>query len=101
MTDSASINYTGYIILSVGLTASNMVSKLIISTLAKKDLSPIQPEALGAAAFALAIRFASSLMVKKTLVVAFFVFCLTYSYLFSYHIVMRISRFLGIKVLSV
>ncbi len=101
MSDEQTIHYTGYIILSVGLAASNMICKLIISTLAKKDMAWVQPEALGALAFAIAIRVAPSLIIKKTLVVAFFLTCCTYSYLFSYHIVMRIAQYLNIKILTV
>ena len=101
MTDRETIHYTGYIILSVGLVASNIVCKVIIGTLAKKQISVLQPEAIVAAVFALLIRVAPSVVLKKSLVVVFFLTCVGYSYLFSYMIVQRISKYLNIKILSV
>ena len=41
MTDRESVHYIGYIILSVGLVASNIICKVIIGTLAKKEISVI------------------------------------------------------------
>ena len=101
MTDRESVHYTGYIILSVGLVASNIICKVIIGTLAKKEISVIQPEAIVAGILALLIRLAPSIVLKKSLVVIFFLTCVGYSYLFSYMIVQRISKYLNIKILTV
>ena len=101
ITDSYTFHYTGYVILAVGLLASNMVCKLIICTVTRKDMNHIQREVAVAIIFPLLIKFAPALFLKKILVVIFLGVSVVYAAVFSVQTVNKIAKILGIKVLTV
>lgn len=101
MTDSYAVHYTGYIILAVGLLASNMICKVIVCTVTRKRINPYQKEIGVAIIFPLLIRLAPLLILKKGLAILFVLVALLYSGIFSYQVVNKIARLLGIKVLTV
>lgn len=101
MTDSYAVYYTGYTILAVGLLASNMICKLIVSTVTKKQVNPVQRDMIAAIVFPLIITLAPFLIVKYILAILFLLVALVYSGIYSYQVVNRIAKVLGIKVLTV
>lgn len=101
MIDSSTYQYTGVLIFAVGCLASNLVCKVIISTVAKKKLDPVQREAGVAVIFPLLIILAPWVWLKFILAVVFLVVAFVYSAVFSFQTVNKIARVLGIKVLTV
>jgi hypothetical protein len=101
MADSYAVFYTGYIVLAVGLLASNMICKVIVSTVTKKQINPIQMEMGVAIVFPLLIRMAPFIILKQIIAVLFLLVATMYSGLYAYQIVNRIAKLLGIKVLTV
>lgn len=99
--DSASKHYTGYIVLSVGLFGSLMVCKVIVATLCKQKINPLQFEMIVVSLIPVAITCVSSLTVKKELIVFFLLLSLLYSGVYAYQTVQRIATFLKIKILTV
>lgn len=99
--DPASQHYTGYIIMAVGILASTMVCKVILGTLAKKPVPPLQLEFAVAILFPLLIFATPTLVGKKLLVLVFFVLSFAVGGVFSFEIVTKIAKYLEIKVLTV
>ena len=87
--------------MGVGILASTMVCKVILGTLAKKPVPPVQLEFAAAVVFPLLVWLAPTLVAKKLLVLVFFVLSFAVAGVFSFEIVTRIAKYLEIKVLSV
>lgn len=81
--------------------ASNLVCKVIVCTVSKKKIDPMQREAGVAIIFPLLIVLAPWLWLKFALAVIFLLVAFVYSAVFSYQTVNKIARILGIKALTV
>lgn len=101
MTDSVSALYVGWIIMAVGLFGSTIVTKLIIDTLCKKEIDPVQPEVLVSMILPLLITLLPSLAIKEILLFLFVVLSFVYGGVFSTQITVRIAKALKIKILFV
>lgn len=101
MTDSYAVHYTGYVILAVGLLASNMICKVIICTVTNKPIHAYQREIGVAVVFPLLIKLMPLLILKKSMAILFLMVALLYAGIFSYQVVNKLARLLGIKVLTV
>ena len=101
MTEKDTKYYIGYVIIAVGLFASNLICKLIVCTLAKKEYDYLQIEVLLACIFPVLIRIMPLLILKKALVIVFFLAAFGFSGIYSYQIVNKIAHVLNIKTLTV
>ena len=78
-----------------------MVCKVIVGTLCKQQINPIQIEMIAVSVVPVVISMVPDPTVKKELIVFFFVLSLLYSAVYSYQTVQRIATFLKIKILTV
>lgn len=98
--DGSTYHYTGFLILAIGLLASNMVCKVIICTVTKKKIDPKQREVGVAIIFPILIVLAPWVWLKMILSILFLLAAFVYSAVFSYQTVNKIARILGIKALT-
>lgn len=101
MSDSYTVHYSGLVIISVGLLASTLVCKVIISTVCKKQLQPVQREVIFAILFPALIYFTSAPESKQILMLVFLLASFSYASAYAYQIVNKIAELLNIKILTV
>ena len=78
-----------------------MVCKVIVATLCRQKIKPIQVEMIAVSVVPIVITLVSDLTVKKELIVFFFLLSILYSGLYSYQTIKKIATFLKIKILTV
>lgn len=101
MTDSNSVNYTGYIVLTVGLMASILVCKVIINTVTKTKVKPIHQEMLIVLLFPTLFAMLKISIIQQLVAVLFLLTALLIAAIYSYQVVNRIAHLLKIKILTV
>lgn len=77
-----------------------MVCKVIVCTVAKKRIDPVQREVGVAIVFPLLIVIAPWVWLKFALAILFLLVAFLYSAVFSYQTVHKIAKILGIKALT-
>lgn len=78
-----------------------MICKVIVCTVSKKPINPVQNEVAFVMIFPILIRLAPFLIIKQALIAFFMITMIAYAGLYSYQVVNRIARLLNIKALTV
>ena len=71
MSDADAIHYTGYAILAIGLLASILTCKLIVCTVTKKRVNPVQQQIMMASIMPLIVKMMPSILAKQLVSVVF------------------------------